>query len=287
MSDEPVKVDVREVLADVFATWLRSDDRIVCANCGGAGGFDEHGNRRTPEATHFRRLQADASDPFPEFCYECGEEAKARDARKAQARRTIAQVIPPLFEDKTLGNFDTPPGDPAVLARVSAWRFQPRRGRSLYLWGTSGVGKSHLAYSLAIREIHEGRRVVALEWSDFLGKLRATFGSKYQGRSEADIQTELDRADLVVIDDLGSSKPTEWAAERLWLIVNGRHIAERQVVITSNFPLDDTGGKIDLRRWLGQGGGRTTSRLSTMCDVVHVRGADVRQQLEIKPGSAA
>jgi DNA replication protein DnaC len=286
---ERVKKAAEHIVGTLFDPW-NAGEIVECENCGGAGGFDEKGKRRTPEATHFRTIppvnvqpgQEIIPDRYPRLCFECAQETEEREERKQAARQNIERIIPPLFEDKRLSNFDVPPGDATALAACNAWRLERGGGRSLYLYGGTGLGKTHLAAAIAIREILEGRSVVFLEWSDFLGKLRATFGSKYQGRTEQDIQADLERADLVVIDDIGGGKSTEWAAERLWLIVNGRHVRRRQLVITSNIPLDSIGAEVDLRRWVGGAAGqRIVSRLSSMTTTVRVSGKDVREQMEL------
>lgn len=284
-ADAKTIADARFIVTTLQDAWLEGDP-IVCAECGGAGGFNEKGERATPEATCFRRIPSQTPDPHPSLCYECGIEMDAREERQRVARRTISDLIPPLFEGKTFKHYEIPPGDPKALALASNFRVARRGGRSLYLHGPPGVGKTHLAMAIAQHAIHGGARTMVLEWSEFTGKLRATFGSKYVGKSEGEIMQDLATADLVVIDDIGHGKFTEWSGEVLWRIVNARHGRQRQVVLTSNLPLELRGAEVDLMRWLGAAGQRTSSRLSSMCEVVQVRGQDVREQMELLPSSS-
>lgn len=288
MSDDPKKLadgeSLAEFMAATFGDWYNAPPQ-VCSVCGKS----------------FRDMTgvAEGNPRTDGICFECEHERDQRRQVALDARTQIARHVPPQFEGKShelctnpaglkhegCRRYHAPPGDPAASEAISSWHWARRGGGSLYLWGDTGTGKSHLAYGLVQREIEQGRKVVALEWTQFLGKLRASFGSRYQGRSEAEIEAELEAADLIVLDDVGSGKITEWAAEKLWVIVNGRYIAQRQLVITSNLPpMAATGA--DLVAALGAGGRRTVSRLTQICDVVQVRGGDLRGQLELKAGAA-
>ena len=81
-------------------------------------------------------------------------------------------------------------------------------------------------------------------------------------------------ADVLVLDDLGVEKTSEWVQETLGLVINTRYNARRATIITSNLrdPIDNT----DMNSFMVQLGGRTRSRLLEMCEWVEVQGADIR-----------
>ncbi|MCA1719509.1 MAG: hypothetical protein LC781_22695 [Actinobacteria bacterium] len=75
-------------------------------------------------------------------------------------------------------------------------------------------------------------------------------------------------AELLVLDDLGSENATEWVRERIFVIVNHRYRAKLPTVFTSNI------GPKDLAAQLG---GRTASRIISMCDWISLEGEDYRE----------
>ena len=83
------------------------------------------------------------------------------------------------------------------------------------------------------------------------------------------------KADLLVLDDLGAERTSEWVQETLGLVVNTRYNARRPTIFTSN--LVDLADSTDPRSFIFQLGARTRSRLREMCDWVEMHGVDVRE----------
>jgi DNA replication protein DnaC len=81
-------------------------------------------------------------------------------------------------------------------------------------------------------------------------------------------------ADLLVLDDLGAEKTSEWVEETLNLIVNTRYNERRVTLFTSNYP--DIPDESDTNSLLCRIGFRMRSRLHEMCDFLELRGADFR-----------
>jgi DNA replication protein DnaC len=78
------------------------------------------------------------------------------------------------------------------------------------------------------------------------------------------------RADLLILDDLGAEKPTEWALEKIYQLVNLRYESLRPMIATTNLDLNS------LERLLGE---RTFGRLIEMCLPVEVSGEDYRRKI--------
>ncbi len=137
----------------------------------------------------------------------------------------------------------------------------PEQG--LYLWGPVGVGKTHTAAGLALVGIEAGLKCRWITGSSWLAAIRASFN----GGPAPQTPEELGDCDLLVIDDLGAEKASEWAVEQLYTLVNLAYEADAQLIVTSNLRLRD------LDKRLGQ---RVTSRLAEVCEVVHMEGPDRR-----------
>lgn len=145
---------------------------------------------------------------------------------------------------------------------------------SLLLRGRHGVGKTHLAVAM-LKEIitSKGARGYFYETRELLKLVRDTFATS--GESEMDVLRPVLDADLLVLDDLGAEKTSEWVQETLGLVVNTRYSERRPTVFTTN--LEDSVDTTNPNSMYLQLGARTRSRLKEMCTWVEMDGPDVRE----------
>ena len=146
------------------------------------------------------------------------------------------------------------------------------RGRSAYITGDNGTGKTHLASAIALRLLREGKRPRMLTGIDLTLELQATYGTS---GSEVEAMERLCGYDVLVIDDLGKEPPTDWALSRLFAVVNRRYEQLAPMVVTTNY----SRGKLIER--LGRKGDADTakalvSRLREMSRAVVLDGPDMR-----------
>jgi DNA replication protein DnaC len=125
-------------------------------------------------------------------------------------------------------------------------------GRSLWLTGGFGTGKTALAMIVSKAAIDAGRTVAVYSCPRLLSVLRESIDSG----GVLDFLDRLAAVDLLHIDDLGAEHRTEWVLEQLYTIVNSRYEEERSTVVTSNLERDA------LAEQLGE---RIVSRLEGMC----------------------
>lgn len=156
----------------------------------------------------------------------------------------------------------------AVVAAVAANRGGVpvlKHGPSLAIVGPTGTGKTHQALGAVQALLLSG---VALRWemvsmADLLGKLRP--------RPKSSSEEEFDRfanVPLLMLDDLGTAKGSEWAEETTGRLIDHRYIHDLPTVVTSNVPPHK------FSEVLGE---RVASRLSEMCRVVTLDGPDRRR----------
>jgi DNA replication protein DnaC len=100
--------------------------------------------------------------------------------------------------------------------------------------------------------------------------------------TEMDVLRPVLEADVLVLDDLGVEKTSEWVHETLGLVINTRYNTKRATIITSNLvDAVDPNDKDFINSFMMQLGQRTRSRLLEMCEWVEVQGADIRDAQRI------
>ena len=169
-------------------------------------------------------------------------------------------------------------------------------GNGLLLTGSIGVGKTHLAVGILQALIAErGARGVFFDYRDLLKQVQHSYNRGVEA-TEMDVLKPVFEAEVLVLDELGASKPTDWVWDTVAHILNTRYNDRRTTIITTNYANLPPGG-VD-----GGGGGaghasgaraavreeslgdrigeRMRSRLQEMCVVVEMTGADFRQKVK-------
>jgi DNA replication protein DnaC len=177
-------------------------------------------------------------------------------------RRLEAARIPVRFQSKSFESYKTErnPKRKFVLqaaeAFVSSFNFNAGPPRGLLMEGAVGCGKTHIAVAILRGVIQKGYTGLYYNMVDLLSDIRSTYGDATEA-SESDLLDEVNAPDLLVLDDLGAEKTSEWVNDRLYLIVNRRYESGKPVVVTTNLSLDE------LIRKVGE---RTVSRLCEICE---------------------
>ena len=150
-------------------------------------------------------------------------------------------------------------------------------GEGLGFHGSVGTGKTMLAFMITKAALDAGRTAAVFSFPRLLAAIR----DSYRDDASDGYGAFLDRlvsVDLLQLDDLGAERPTEWAAEQIFLVIDGRYEAKRSVVYTTNLGLSGGEGEGD-ETLADRIGWRTASRLSEMAPPVPLFGSDQRISL--------
>jgi DNA replication protein DnaC len=199
-----------------------------------------------------------------------------RDMLVAQALNDAR--IPSQFKRAELKTFEGRGSNLKMDAFNTATRFAdafPIVDKGILFYGPHGVGKTHLAVGILKKVIKEkGARGYFFETRDLLRMVRDTYNRTVDER-EMDVLDPVLNADILVLDDLGAEKTSEWTQETLGMVINVRYNAKRPTIVTTN--LDDELGNDDPLSFMWQIGARTRSRLKEMCEWVKISGVDNRE----------
>ena len=119
-----------------------------------------------------------------------------------------------------------------------------------------------------------GARGLFYDTRDLLRVIRSTYDPSIR-TTELEVLRPVMTADLLVLDDLGAEKTSEWVEETMNLIVNTRYNERRLTIFTSNY--QDIPDDTDPNSLLFRIGHRMRSRLHEMCEFVSLDGADYRE----------
>ncbi len=195
----------------------------VCPDCQGTGFF-----ARDVPVEH-----PDFGQAFPCHCM-MADRLRQRIAKMGE----FSQLD--LLPDKTFATFlQEPPGydEPSRTSLRQAFAlcrdFAADAGKWLFLHGPHGCGKTHLAAAVAHQMQEQGTPVLLLPVPDLLDHLRATFapGSPIGYDELFHLVREVP---VLILDDMGAEKSTEFARDKMFQLLNHRHLTQRPTVITSN-----------------------------------------------------
>ena len=224
------------------------------------------------------------------LCFGTGMEVVAgKGARRcicrmhdAQTKLLEAACIPRRYSECSLSNYH-PASNNGSHLRAFNYAYQlvheyPAIDRGLLLMGPCGVGKTHLSVAI-LRELMEKKGVSCLfyEFGSLLKEIQHSYNPVSQ-TSELKVLTRIIEAEVLVLDELGASKPTDWVRDTMMQIINTRYNDRRLTIFTTNY-LD--GRRTERDEILGDRiGVRLRSRLYEMCKTVQIEGEDYRRRFD-------
>lgn len=195
-----------------------------------------------------------------------------------------AMRVPKRFNGKLVSNYN------GNTDKVETAMKSLKENRSVYIHGNCGTGKTHLAVGLMMEYLRIGNIPLTETYGDFkiLGaeswmqhavkylpyflpsvelfyELKASFDRK--DTSELEIIDKYSQCPLLVIDDVGAEKVSDWSRQIFYMLIDRRYRDMKQTIITTNKTPDEIATLID---------DRITSRIFEMGEVIEIKGNDKR-----------
>lgn len=233
---------------------------------------------------------ASAVEPSCPHCYGTGMEVvPGEGARRCRCqspdhRQRLFQGarIPARYQHCELQGYDAGDSDSKWVAKIEADRiindYLVIDGRGLLFVGPVGVGKTHLAVAL-LRELIERYQVRGLfyQFGALLRRIQDSYNPISQS-SELAVLGPVFEADVLVLDELGASKPTDWVRDTMMQIINTRYNDKRLTIFTTNYSDKRKNEKDPTELLEDRIGIALRSRLYEMCKTVEIEGEDYRKR---------
>lgn len=230
-----------------------------------------------------------AISPSCSRCFGTGMEVvSGKGARRCPCRieeqrtKLFAQArIPRRHERCSLANYQSAPNN-ATQLRAFNYAFKlvedyPAIDRGLLLAGTVGVGKTHLAISILQGLLEKGVPCLFYEFGALLKEIQSSYNPVSQV-SELNVLAPVYEAEVLVLDELGATKPSDWMRDTMMQIIGTRYNERRLTIFTTNYL--DTGRPEREETLQDRIGVRLRSRLYEMCRTVLVAADDYRRQFD-------
>ena len=163
----------------------------------------------------------------------------------------------------------------------------------ILLMGPCGVGKTHLAVSAMKTIVLRGHSGLFYDYRELLKAIQDSYNPENQATEMSVLEPVL-KTEILVLDDVGSSKPSPWALETVGHILNTRYNEKRVTILTTNFPDSDaasanpssqpsrvagTRSPIVEDSLTERVGKRIRSRLYEMCRTLEINAPDYRKEI--------
>jgi len=281
--------------------------RADCPNCEGSGWKVVERTTEGAQALAADRPGAGMGEPKMVWAVPCDCTTGDRTERALQRAR-----VPERYRHCDFESYDT---DNDILnaspEQIAGWNrslaqaklmvqkfadeFPVGSEHGMLLMGPCGVGKTHLAVSAMKSIVLRGHSGLFYDYRELLKAIQDSYNPESQATEMSVLEPVL-KAEILVLDDVGSSKPSLWALETVGHVLNTRYNEKRVTLLTTNFLDSDAGAgnsangappvrvagmraptiEDSLTERVGK---RIRSRLYEMCRTIEINAADYRKEI--------
>ncbi|WP_422446169.1 ATP-binding protein [Thermoanaerobacterium sp. DL9XJH110] len=208
------------------------------------------------------------------------QEEKERAYREKIERMIKESKLGERFMSRTFENFiiDDKNKEAYEIAKKYADEFQKykKQGLGLIFIGKYGTGKTHLAAAICHEIIKQNYQPIFGTMINLLEKIKVTYDDEYSKENEERVINRYINCDLLIIDDLGKERPTDWALEKLYYIINTRYEKCLPVIITTNYNTEKLINRLTVKDNI-ESAEAIVSRIYEMCKGIYMDWEDYRK----------
>lgn len=248
----------RELLPDEY--FNETDNLIYCSKC---------------NAPRQRRYELQGKILIPSIRCKCQQEIFEQEEAKRklyEKKMEIEHLKASGLQDKALYDYtfgkDSGINPEMTLARnyVANWDEMKAKSSGLLLWGDVGTGKSFFAGCIANALLEKGVPVLMTNFSRILNTLT---GMHFEDRNQ--FIDSLNRYSLLIIDDLGIERNSEFALEQVFNVIDSRYRSKKPLIVTTNLTLSELNNTADIAHK------RIYDRILERCVPVRINNRNIRQ----------
>lgn len=195
---------------------------------------------------------------------------KLEEEREAISRLRSASLMDEKVRDSTFATFTVSPENERNLKickrYAEGFKEMQEKNQGLLFWGNPGTGKTFAAACIANYLLDKREPVMMTSFVKLIAELQRLNGEE----DEEDIIRRLNKASLLIIDDLGAERSTDYALERVYNIVDSRYRARKPMLLTTNLSLREMQSTTDIRY------ARIYDRVFEVCYPVEFKGQSWR-----------
>jgi len=202
------------------------------------------------------------------------KEFKENEEKKLEIERLVDRSnLGRRFLNRTFNTFEKTKENELALKKAYNYAINFSKcetdGKGLLLTGNVGTGKTHLVAAIANYLMFE--KYIPVKFGNvttLLGEIKNTYNDEDSEVSEGDLIYSLSNVRLLIIDDLGKEKCTDWSNNIIYTIINNRYENYKPVIVTTNLSIAQLEDNI---------GSASVSRLIEMCEGIRMDGIDFRK----------
>jgi DNA replication protein DnaC len=299
--------------AAVRASYAANMAREDCPKCGGTGWKIVEGDTELPptlaRGTEQQRGSSAAAARVAVACECVVNERAGRSLERARIPSryehcTFESFETDYFEGPQAAAFNASLAQAKLIAEGFARDYPLTNDAGLLLIGPCGAGKTHLAIAAMKELVARGHDALFYDYRELLKEIQASYNSE-SSASEMSVLDPVLKVEVLLLDDLGASKPSAWALETIGHILTSRYNEKRITLLTSNYldgaeaaepaakprsarlPSGENFASAKEDNLAERVGMRIRSRLYEMCRTVEIYAPDFRKEVRKATGYGA